>query len=75
MPSVSGSGFLGNGQFKLQISGATGLGYTVFGATNLTSPVIWTSLGSATPLGGGAFEFIDVNATNFTMRFYQLRSP
>src|SRR6266446_7391128 len=35
----------------------------------------WTSLGSATEISPGQFQFTDTQATNFPQRFYQIRSP
>ena len=63
---------LGNGSYRIRFSGLAGLTYRVEGSTNLTS---WSDLGTATALGGGAFEFIDVNAVNFQRRFYRINGP
>jgi hypothetical protein len=35
----------------------------------------WAKLGTASPLGGGVFEFIDTTAPGIPSRFYQIRTP
>jgi len=49
--------------------------FTAFAATNLPASNGWTSLGSATEISPGQFQFTDTQATNFPQRFYQIRSP
>jgi hypothetical protein len=49
---------------------------TVFAATNSSLPLAnWTTLGSATEVSSGQFQFTDPQATNNAKRFYRVRSP
>ena len=48
--------------------------YTVFATTNLAPPVLWEPLGSPTNHASGVYYFTDVQSTNHSTRFYQLRS-
>jgi hypothetical protein len=44
----------------------------IYASTNLTD---WASLGSATQVSPGLYQFTDTAATNYPRRFYQLRLP
>ena len=50
--------------------GTVGTGYQVWASTNLTN---WVSLGTATEISPGNYEFIDAASTNYPVRFYQMR--
>jgi hypothetical protein len=60
-------------QFGFTITGATNLAVVVEACTNLANP-IWSPVGTNT-LAGGASYFSDPQWTNYTARFYRLRSP
>lgn len=67
---------IAQGQFALQFTGNTNVGYSVLAATNIALPLAdWTVLGPATSLSNNLFQFSDRNATNVPARFYMLRSP
>ena len=67
---------LSNGSFQFSFTGSTGDVFSVLATTNLTLPLTnWTVLGSATEISPGQFRFTDAEATNYSQRFYQLRSP
>jgi len=53
-----------NGQFQFDISGVTGLNYSVQASTNL---VDWVPLGTNV----SPFTFLDTNAAHFPQRFYR----
>jgi hypothetical protein len=44
----------------------------VFASTNL---IDWISIGTATQVLPGWFQFTDTEAANIEQRFYQLRAP
>jgi hypothetical protein len=64
-------------------------GSLLFGFTNIPGPFLgvlaataptlplsdWTSLGDATEVSPGRFQFIDVQGTNNPQRYYRVRSP
>ena len=62
---------LGNGAFQFGYAN-NGLSYSVYASTNLIN---WASIGAATQISPGLYQFTDTNAINFPHRFYQLRSP
>jgi uncharacterized repeat protein (TIGR03803 family) len=64
----------GSFQFSfLHIAGSTN---TVFATTNVALAFSnWASLGTATEVSPGHFQFTDTHATNITRRFYRVRSP
>jgi hypothetical protein len=53
-----------NSTASIQLSGVTGYQYDVQRATNLTSPITWTTLtaGPLSPAPDGSFTFTDTNA-------------
>jgi hypothetical protein len=61
-----------NGSMILDFAGTSGYVQTVFASTNLQD---WTSIGPATQISPGRFQFTDPDATNFQQRFYKIRTP
>jgi hypothetical protein len=59
---------ISNGTFQFQVSGSTGLQYTVYGSTNLAN---WDALLTTNPLFL-PFQFLDTIATNFDQRSYRV---
>jgi hypothetical protein len=50
--------------------------FTVVASTNLALPLTnWTVLGEAMQVTPGQYQFSDPQATNFPVRFYDVRSP
>jgi hypothetical protein len=50
--------------------------FTVLASTNLALPLTnWTVLGEAMQVASGQYQFSDPQATNFPVRFYDVRSP
>ncbi|HKW27824.1 MAG TPA: kelch repeat-containing protein [Verrucomicrobiae bacterium] len=67
---------LTGGAFQFSFTNTPGAGSTVFTTTNLGLPFAnWTTLGSATEVSPGQFQFTDPQATNNSKRFYRVRSP
>jgi hypothetical protein len=67
---------LPNGSVQFSFTNTPGLSLTAFAATNATLPLAnWTSLGAATEVAAGQFQFNDTQATNNSPRFYRVRSP
>ena len=61
---------LGNGAFQFAYTNTSALSNNVYASSNL---VIWTSVGVATQISSGVFQFTDPSATNYSRRFYKLR--
>jgi uncharacterized protein YpmS len=67
---------LPGGSFQLSFTNVSGLNFTVFGSTDVTLPLTsWTVLGAATEGPSGHFQFTDPQATNYSQRYYRVRSP
>ena len=62
---------LANGAFRFSYTN-TSSSLSVYASTNLTN---WLQIGTATQTAQGVFQFIDSAATNYSRRFYQLRTP
>jgi hypothetical protein len=63
-----GSPLVTNGQLQFQLTGATGVTYTVQASTNL---VAWTNLFATNP-AAMPFTWSDIGKTNFPRRFYRV---
>jgi hypothetical protein len=64
---------LSEGAFQLGYSNHSNAGaYAVYASTDLLD---WSYLGVATQASAGHFQFTDLQATNLSHRFYQLRWP
>ena len=63
---------LTNGAFQLAYTNASSQAGTVYTSTNLTN---WAAAGMATQVSPGLYQFTDPTATNYSRRFYKLRSP
>jgi autotransporter-associated beta strand protein len=72
---ITGIASLGNGNFSVSLTGVPGTSYSLQAATNLTAPISWTTVTSGTANGGGALMLLDLQATNYTRRFYRISSP
>jgi hypothetical protein len=64
------------GAFRFGFTNTPGALFTVLTTTNLSlSSSNWTVLGSAAETADGLFQFTDLQATNYSHRFYRIRSP
>jgi fibronectin-binding autotransporter adhesin len=67
---------LPNGQIEINGTGVPNLLYSVFASTNVALPSTnWLDLGFIQATPSGALQFVDPDATNFVMRFYQFVLP
>jgi autotransporter-associated beta strand protein len=67
---------LTNGTATLAATGAlANFTYTILAATNLSSGVVWSTIGSPVATSGGFIGFIDDQARSFPRRFYRIASP
>jgi autotransporter-associated beta strand protein len=75
-PVVNSITPLGGGGFRLNFSGPSGQGYEVRATTNVAlSPVtLWDLLGTGT-FGASPAIYDDLEATNYSRRFYLIRIP
>ena len=62
---------LGGGAFQFRYLNTGGLNLSVYASTNLNQ---WGAIGAATLISPGVYQFTDTTATNYTRRFYQVRS-
>jgi uncharacterized repeat protein (TIGR03803 family) len=66
---------LSNGALRFGFSATPGASFTVIAATNISLPLNnWTTLGAATEISPGQFQFTDLGATNQVRRFYRVHS-
>jgi autotransporter-associated beta strand protein len=70
-PAVTGISVLSDGSLQLNFSGTAGSVYLIEAATNLTPPIVWTTLSTNTADTNGLFSFIDLTATNYNGRYYR----
>jgi hypothetical protein len=67
---------LPGGLFQFSFTNLPGVGFSVFGATNLAVPFTnWILLGKLTDNPPGQFQFTDSQMTNYPRRFYRVSSP
>jgi uncharacterized repeat protein (TIGR03803 family) len=67
---------LPGGSFQFSFLNTASTINTVFATTNLALAFSnWTSLGTATEVSSGHFQFTDPQANNNSKRFYRVRSP
>jgi Bacterial Ig-like domain (group 3)/MBG domain (YGX type) len=60
-----------DGTMHLDFSGTPGYVYMIEATTNLTPTIVWTVLGTNAADTNGLFNFTDLQATNYSSRFYQ----
>jgi hypothetical protein len=62
--------------FQFSFTNTPGVAGTVLATTDLSLSVSnWSTLGTATEVSSGWFQFTDPQATNYPQRFYLIRSP
>jgi len=69
---------LSNGSLQLNFTNQSGASFRVLTATNVSLPLAtWTEIGFAieTPASSGQFQFTDPQSTNYSKRFYRVKSP
>jgi hypothetical protein len=70
IPTLASVKRLTNGAIQFSYTNGSALSYSVYASTNLIN---WASIGSATLISPGIYQFNDTSATNYSRRFYQLR--
>lgn len=60
-----------SGAVQLNFSGTPGYVYWIEAATNLNPPVTWTAISTNAADTNGLFNFTDLTATNFSVRYYR----
>ncbi|MDB6021948.1 MAG: rcc, partial [Pedosphaera sp.] len=74
--NVTNAKKLGNGSFQFAFTNYSGALFSVHATTNLLLALTnWTSLGGATEVSPGQFQFTDAQASSSPQRFYSIRSP
>ncbi|HUA66228.1 MAG TPA: hypothetical protein VME24_10295, partial [Alphaproteobacteria bacterium] len=63
-----------DGNYDFTGTGASNTIYDLVAATNLSPPVAWLLITSATANATGNFQLSDLQATNFPIRFYRITS-
>ncbi|HEY1661403.1 MAG TPA: hypothetical protein VGI03_03200 [Verrucomicrobiae bacterium] len=72
--NLTQSTVLPDGVFQLSFTNTSGMGFMVYGTTNLfLSLTNWTPLGAATEISPGQFQFTDPSPINYE-RFYRVSS-
>ena len=66
---------LGNGNFEINFTNVTGMGFVIQASTNLSSASNWTDLGAPTESPAGQYQFTDTQATTNPVRFYRVKLP
>lgn len=64
------------GSFVLSFDNVPGKTFSVFGSTNLVTPLAnWTLLGTATEVSAGQYQFSDPTASGSPAKFYRVTAP
>jgi hypothetical protein len=64
------------GAFQFTFTNTPGADFTALASTNLALPSSnWTVLAGVTQISSGQFQFTDSQGTNYSRRFYRVRSP
>jgi hypothetical protein len=69
---------LGNSSVSFALTNYSDMSFTVLASTNVALPFSqWSNLGTAveSPLGSGQYPFTDLQATNYSQRYYGVASP
>jgi autotransporter-associated beta strand protein len=77
-PSVNITGIStnGNGTVTIGFAGIPGFSYLIQATTSLSPPPItWTTLSTNTAGADGLFQYTDLNATNYSSRYYRTATP
>jgi len=78
MDGVTFNGGGGGSGLGFSFTNIPGAGFTVYAATNLAPPVVWTVVGQPVEVPNGSYslyQYIDPHATNKPAQFYKVTSP
>jgi len=73
-PVIAGIAANPDGSFDLNLLGTPGLTYILETATNLYPPIDWLAVTTNTLGTNAGWQFTDMQATNFSKRFYRLKT-
>lgn len=73
-PQFSSVAQRGDGDIQFSGTGAAGVTYELDAATNLYSPIAWLFVTNTIADQSGLFQMVDLQATNFSQRFYRIVS-
>ncbi|WP_425500499.1 beta strand repeat-containing protein [Pedosphaera parvula] len=76
-PSVNITGLtkLADGNQEIDFAGIPGRSYLIQSTSDLTPPITWTILGTNSAGTNGLFNYIDLDATNHSARYYRTAKP
>ena len=75
-PRLTGARTLSGRSFQFSFTNSPGALFGALAATNLALPASnWTVLGAVSEFAPGQFQYTDLQATNYTRRFYRVVSP
>ena len=74
-PIISGVICNMDGSMTLNLSTAPNTSSRVLATTNLTPPVVWEPIYTNVAGTSGAWQFTDLNASNYPVRFYRSSTP
>lgn len=66
---------LGNGNFQINFTNVTGMGFVIQASTNLSPSSNWTDLGAPSESSAGQYHFTDTQTTANPVRFYRVKLP
>ncbi len=67
---------LPTGAFQLAFTNMPGMSFSTLTTSDVSVPLAsWTRLGPVPEVSPGHFQFTDLTATNYSQRFYSVRSP
>jgi autotransporter-associated beta strand protein len=69
-PGFSSIAQRSDGNFQFSGTGAAGVTYDLEASTNLVPPIAWQLVANTVANQSGMFQFVDLQATNFSQRFY-----
>ena len=76
LPVLTNPLILSNGSFQFSFTNTPGIPFDVLVSTNISLPLTnWSVYGSATEISSGHFQFADPKSTDYSRRFYRVRSP
>ncbi|HWY75603.1 MAG TPA: LamG-like jellyroll fold domain-containing protein, partial [Verrucomicrobiae bacterium] len=71
-PVISGVGVSGSGGLAVGGSGAAGQGYVLLATSSLAPTIVWLPVQTNIADTNGIFSLTDLQATNFSQRFYRV---
>jgi fibronectin-binding autotransporter adhesin len=74
-PALAGAVVLPDGNFQITLTGSVGQGYKILASSDVAAPLsTWTVLETGT-LPSTTYQYTDLTATNYPVRFYVTSTP